>query len=283
MIYLTGAHPDRQTSRDRDRDGYDFGKTSGTYLISYASEVEFAQPIRWIRDQPVFPDCVGESIAECIDATLPSPPWASGVSIWRDARRRQGLIETIDVGTRIEYAVDALLSRGWDPYRQGEERDEVEAGKGAPPAGDDLADEMFAADKVLSDEFLRYRIFGLGASLLDAVDEALRRDFGIIIGTGLREPFMNFSKTPDDPEQVLGTDFIGGSENNHAQRVAGRGVYGGRRRYLVQNHWSKAWGGCRLPSGIWQPGCSWVDEEVVAASFDIHVVQLAQQKGVLAA
>jgi hypothetical protein len=283
MTYLTGAHPDRPESRDRDSVDYNFARTTAPDRAVYAtSDTDFVQPIRWIRAQPKFPDCVGQTVAEIVDAFsyeggLPEPTWASGVSIWRDARRRQGLIEQIELGTRLEYAIESLVSRGWDPYREGEDTDDEEAGKGAAPAGDDLADEMFADDKRLPKDIKRYRIIGLGSGVLDAVDEALRRGWGVGIGTGLLDPFLSAPmRTPDQPEQVLGTDYLGGNKNNHAQRVAGRGTHDGRRKYLLQNHWTVDWWGCHAPDGGWLQGCCWVDEAVLVNAHDIHVVEVRQ-------
>jgi len=278
MTFLTGAHPDRQESRDRDRVDFNYAATSVPSALE--TESDFIQPIRWIRAQPKFPDCVGQTFAEIVDAlgydgNLPEPTWASGVSIWRDARRRQGLIEAIEIGTRLEYAVDSLVLRGWDPYREGEDYDDIEAGKGAAPAGDDLADEMFADDKRLAKDIKRYRILGLGSGVLDQVDEALRRGWGVGVGTGLSDLFLNYQqRTPDQPEHVLGLDFIGGTENGHAQRVAGRGTYNGRRKYLLQNSWTESFAGCHAPDGGWLPGCVWADEAVIVGAHDVHVLEI---------
>lgn len=281
-MHLTGAHPDRPESRERDRVDFNFRDSSQIEDLSkYVTEDAFVQPIRWIRDQRSFPSCVGQTVASMIDALgydggLPVPIWASAVSIWREARRRQGLIEVIELGTRLEYAFDGLVGRGWDPYREGEDTDEVEAGKGASPAGDDLFDEMFADDKRMPKDVNRYRIIGLGSAVLDAVDEALRCGWGVGIGSGLLDPFMHYpTRTPDEPEQVLGTDYLGGTNNRHAQRVAGRGTHNGRRKYLLQNSWSPQFGGCHAPDGGWLMGCTWVDEAVIVGAHDIHVLQVA--------
>ena len=271
-MYLTGALPDRESSRERDKSEFNFDVTVGVHV---ASDTDFVQPIRWIREQPKFPCCVGETCAAIIDAPLPGPPWASGVSIWREARRRQGLIEVIEIGTRLEYAFDGLVERGWDPYREGEEVDDEEAGRGAPPAGDDLTDEMAAYDNRLAKDVKRYRILGFGSGVLDAVDEALRRGWGIGIGTGLLPPFFAHARTPEQPEQVIGTDYMGGNKDNHAQRVAGRGTYNnGRRKYLVQNSHGIRYGGCHAPDGTWLPGCAWVDEDVIVGAHDVHVLEV---------
>jgi hypothetical protein len=273
IFRLTGAIPDRQQSRERDRVDFNFADQTSYAGVRIGNDA-FTQPMAWLRDQPVFPDCTGESVCAYVDSTLAGPPWASAVSIWRDARRRQGKIEQIDIGTRIEYAIESLVSRGWDPYRPGEEHDEVEAGKGAPLAGDDIDDEMFAYDKMLPDGLARYRILGLGSTVLDAVDEALRRGFGVILGTFLAPPFLSYVGSSADPLVVLGREFFSGYANGHAMRVRGRMVVAGRRIYLIQNSWSRAWGGCHGPDGTWQPGCVWVDETAIVGALDIHVVQV---------
>jgi len=273
----TGALPDRQDTRDQDASERDFSKQAAFGAIRINDDA-FVQAMAWVRDQPWFPDCVGESVAAFIDSKLPAAPWASAVSIWREARRRQGKIEQIDIGTRIQYAVQGLVHRGWDPYRPGEEQDEVEAGKGAPLAGDDLEDEMFAYDKRVPEGLERYRIIGVRAAVLDAVDEALRRDFGVIIGTFLVPAFMAHVQTPDQADIVLGTDYFSGLLNSHAMRVRGRAVTtGGRRVYMLQNSWSRNWGGCHAPDGSWQPGCVWIDETALANAHDVHVLQLPTQ------
>jgi hypothetical protein len=272
-IRLTGALPDRSTSREIDRIDFNFANAASPDGVRGASGVVI-QPMAWLRDQPKFPACVGESVAAFIDSKLDAAPWSSGVSIWRDARRRQGRIEQIDIGTRIEYAFESLVKRGWDPYRPGEELDDEEAGKGAPLAGDDLDDEMFAYDKRLPKGLARYRILGFGSAVLDAVDEALRRDFGVIIGTFLAPAFLVHARTEEQPEMILGASFFAGDANSHAMRVRGTWVVKGRRVYLIQNSWSRAFGGCRTPDGVWQPGCVLVDEAVIVAAHDRHVLEL---------
>ena len=273
MTYLTGAHPDREESRERDRIDFSFDGTVAAHVIA-ASETDFVQRIARLCVQPKYPDCVGCTVSGFVDATLPEPPWASAVSLWREARRRQGKIEQIEEGTRLEYAIEGLITRGWDPYREGEDVDDEEAGKGAPLAGDDLADEMFAYDKRLARDIKRYRILGFGSGVLDALDEALRRGWGVGIGTGLLPAYFTHARTPDQPEMVLGTDYMGGHTNNHAQRVAGRADYNGRRKYVIQNSWGAGFGGCHAPDGTWLPGCVWVDEDVILGAHDVHVVEI---------
>lgn len=272
-IRQTGAVPDRQETREIDRVHFNFADQTSFAGPLITGHV-IVQPMAWVRDQPKFPDCVGEGTSAYIDSKLPGPPWSSAVSIWRDARRRQGRIEQIELGTRIEYAVESLLKRGWDPYRPGEETDEEEAGKGAPDAGDDLDDELFAYDERLPKGLARYRIIGVGSAVLDAVDEALRRDFGVLIGTYLAAPFLSHMRTEGEPEIILGKPYFAGAANSHAMRVRGVWVVNGRRVYLIQNSWGRNFGGCYTPDGVWQPGCVLVDEAVIVACHDVHVLEL---------
>jgi hypothetical protein len=273
MTYLTGAYPDREESRERDRLVFNFATSEGAHVVA-VNETTIVQPVRLVRNQWAFPSCVGQTIAACVDATRKEPPWASAVSIWREARRRQGLIEVIELGTRLEYAIEGLIGRGWDPYREGEDGDEVEAGKGAPPAGDDLDDEMDADDNRQPHDIHRYRIIGAGGGVLDELVEALRRGWGVAIGTGLTDAFFSHVGSPDTPDLVLGLEHMSGSKNLHATRIFGSHRIDGRYECLLQNSWGEGWGGCHAPDGTWLPGCVWVDEDVIVGANDVHVVEV---------
>ena len=279
MIYLCGAHPDRQSSRDRDKTDFNFvnSKHEAVLGASYSTDTDFVHPIYWIGSQPKFPDCVGETCSEIVGAAFPADsPRPSGVSIWREARRRQGEIEIIDEGTRLEYAFEGLVMRGWDPYRPGEETDDVEAGKGAAPAGDDLGDEMFAYDKRLNQNVQRFRILGVGSDILDQVVEVLRRGptWGLGVGMFLADKFFDVVGDPNGPDDALDESFFAGDKNGHAMRPAGMRVRNGELEILLQNHWTVAWGGCRLPDGTWQPGCVWVSGKALVGANDIHALQV---------
>jgi hypothetical protein len=260
---FTGLVPDRWQERESDR--------KLLFSGSYTSYEPVIQPVQdlLIRYQS-FPSCAGESLAACIDAIEGDDTTASGISIWREARRRQGRIEQIDEGTRLQYAVSGLIFRGWDPYQPGEEDDFEEAGLGAPDAGDDLFDEMFADDHRAAG-WIRYRImYDQG----DRVDGALSlpQTMGVVIGTGTREAFQRFRGDINQADVILDTDHLGGDHDGHAMRIAGRFYQGGRRTYLLQNSWSRQWGGCHLPDGTFLPGCCWVDERVLQSAWDIHVI-----------
>ena len=275
MTYGTGLAPDREESRTQDAAERNFAAhTLGPRVLAASDTI---QNIAWVRNQRAFPSCVGQAFAECIDAKRQEEPWASAVSIWREARRRQGRTERIGEGTRLEYAVAGLINRGWDPYVSGEDASTEEAGLAAAEAGDDLDDELFAHDKRMTGDLERYRVVERGADKLDIIDEALMRDFGVVIGTGLRDPFFRFRGDPLLDDEVLDTAHIGGGDNGHAMRVVGRAQHPqarSRRKYLIQNSWSSRWGGCRLPSGLWVAGCCWADETAIASCWDAHVLEV---------
>ncbi len=269
MTRSTGLAPDRYEARNLDRSEHNF--RDAAFGLSTSDTI--IQPVARLQDQGSRPSCVGNAFAACVDARRGGAPWASAVSIWREARRRQDEIENILDGTRLEYAVAGLADRGWDPYVDGEETDDVEAGLGAPDAGDDLADELFAHDK-RAIGMIRYRISESGTELFDAVDAALENDLGVVFGTGVKDPYFDYSGDPDMRDLILGSGYLGGSENGHAQRVIGTATLGGATKvYYVQNSWG-AWGGCHGPSGIWMPGCCIVSPVVLLDAWDVHVIQV---------
>lgn len=257
---LTGLVPDRDSTRERELRECTFEACS--LELGASAPV---QPIAWIRSQPRFPNCVGEASGGWIDSLQAGPPWASGVSIWREARRRQGLIEQIERGTRLEYAIDGLIRRGWDPYVAGEEFDTTEAGLDAPPAGDDLADELDAYDRRALD-LRRYRVADADAP--EAVESAILAGHGVLIGTGLRAPFFNYRGDPNAGDVVLDTEHFGGSANGHALRVFAAVRIAGELRLGLQNSHGRVWGGIHLPNGTWQPGCCWVTARVIRECWD---------------
>ena len=275
-LYQTGLFPDLASAREADQSERLFygGGSLGTDAI--------VQAIAWIRAQLENPSCVGQAVVEPVDVMLGRPPWASAVSAWREARRRQGRIEQITEGTRFQYALEGLVRRGWDPYRPGEDSDPEEAGLGAPDAGDDLADELFADDHI----DLQMERFRIMSAVLEQVDTALASDMGVVIGTGTRAAYQRYQGDPSKPDQILNTNHLGGGKDGHGERVFARVVQlGGRRIYGIQNSWGPegaivcapedaragGWGGMHLPDGSWAPGCCWVDESVLLEAWDIHV------------
>jgi hypothetical protein len=268
MRLPTGCLPDRETTRDRHSIERNYAQLAGApHSMAGTTSGAVVQPVMWIHAQQD-PCCVGEGLGATGDCAFGTTPWPSGKSIWREARRRQGRIEQIDEGTRAEYAIEGLIHRGWDPYREGEEFDAEEAGLGAPDAGDDIDDELFASDQVGAID-QHYRIFEL-----DQVDDALSRgrSWGIVTSTGLHEPIFDFVGNPLKADIVLDERFIGGSENGHLMRVFGVEWVKGERQYLYQQSWSENRAGCHLPSGIWQPGCFRATERVLRNAWDNHAV-----------
>lgn len=264
MTRATGCHPDRQSTRDRELALWNYGRSvqqPSTVTVGDA----IIQPIVRVQNQGRAPACVGYSWAACIDAFTGGDPLCSGVSIWREARRRQGEIEHIDEGTRLEYALDGLVARGWDPYRPGEEEDAIEAGR-----QDDLADELFAADQHVSLSRVRYRIDPKDA--IESIEVALSRGDGVVFAAGIREPYYRHQGADKQLDRVLGTESIGGDDNRHAMRVAGMWRNGGRRIFLLHNSWGKKWGGCHLPTGHFVDGCCWVDETALRQTDDLSVL-----------
>jgi hypothetical protein len=262
-LRATGLIPDRAESRAVESQMLAFRP------VSHGNVAAVPQSPSWLRDQPMFGCCAGQCIAACIDAATGQR--SSGVSIWRDARRRQGRIEQIDEGTRLEYAIESVIRRGWDSYREGEDTCVVEAGRNAPPAGDDLADELEADDN--RQPFLRrYRI---ATDIPDAVASALAQGLGVILGAGTREAFHLFRRYPGDGDPVLGIAYVGGTANGHGMRVVTfRELAPGRRAFLIQNSWGRHWGGCHAQDGTWLPGCCWVDDDVLRAAWDVYALDL---------
>lgn len=270
MNPLTGALPDRAASRKSDPDFRHAEVATG----STAGDV--FQPVAWIRNQRQYPSCVGHSIAASIEGINKARGRynrrVSGVSIWREAHRLQGKIERIDQGTRIEYGLTGLVARGWDPYRDGEDKDPVEAGK-----QDDLADELFADDKRYG-KFKRWRIRGDARARIDQVVAALRGSYGVVMGCFLRDQF--FAQREHD--RALAFDSFGGGRNSHAMRVFGvRHAANGRRHFAVQNSWGSGWGGIYIEVGpsqrLFRQGCCWVDESVLGdedGTHDIHCLEV---------
>lgn len=274
---ITGCHPDTPAQRERDASECAFSRVAGA--VRSDSGV-ILQRVPWLRNQTPRASCVGHSFSGGIDGViaheldLPTrnttkppegTPWASGISIWREARRRQGRIEQIDRGTRLQYAVEGLVSRGWDPYRPDEERDDDEAGK-----QDDLWDEMFAHDQRAGAKAARYRIWQDGADRLDLIDAALSDPTLVVVGAWyLRDAFFDVRGSSDDSDVVVDGE-VGGGKNSHAMRVFGRRVLGGRKQYAIQNSWGGGWGGLHLPAGQWLRGCAWLDESAIAPSAVCH-------------
>ena len=139
-----GLMPDPQSVRGKEADERPFYPQATRLMFVDAAET-IVRPIGRILRQPRFPCCTGQGIAGGIDWRLlrdnrrhprtSERVWVSGVSVWREARRRaRGTVADITVGAYAWAALDGVAHRGWDPWRSGEDTDTEEAGAGAPPA-----------------------------------------------------------------------------------------------------------------------------------------------------
>jgi len=255
---------DRAVTRDADLTvGRVFAPTATT------REAAAVQAIPWIRNQGSSPSCVGQALAACVDAMTDSRPACSAVSIWREARRRQGRIERIDEGTRLEYAIAGLARRGWDPYVQGEELDANEAGD-----QDDLADELFAASRTA--DVVSWQRIDLRDMALAALETAIASGYGVVIGVGIKRDFAEYFsrlQRQDQPDEVLGLSAFGRTDDGHALRVVGFEHVLGGHQYIIQNSWGHG-GGCHLPGGKWQSGCCRMTAGALLSAWDVYAVRL---------
>ena len=229
--------------------------------------------IPWIRDQPKYGDCAGESMAGGVDGVMRSPPWCSGVDLWRGARVRDGYpIGDLEEGTTLASIAAELTNRGWGQYQNGEEQDDQHAGR-----IDTTESDIWAADHRLT---IHRRIEpGHYEGLVEGL---LTERSAIQFGSGLDPAYMQFvgDQTGTSLPVAIPDDWIAGDENGHAQRYAGYWdnppdtEYPGTPWLLVQNSWSIAWGGCRLPDGRWQRGCIWQRASGLRNVWDIHMAVL---------
>jgi len=261
MKHLCGTLPDRPVTRFSDAVAANYGSAKALPAPGTGRVLAVPSP----RRIQFAPACLGYSGAEIIDAAHGNVITASAIGIWREARRRQGLIENIDEGTRTEYMIDGLIHRGWDHYKEGEDTDPVEAGRGAAPAGDDLASELDAYDH-RGTTITHYRIFEL-----DALSDATDRGLGVSGAFGLKEPFFNLK-----PNEVATAAHMGGEQNGHAVRIVRVWkMPGGRYRALGQNHWPDPWGGAHDPEGQYWPWCFLIDEDALVGAWDLYALEVA--------
>lgn len=267
----TGCLPDLPARRSEDL-------ASRPFRFAVAAPETAEQLIPWLRDQAQRPSCVGHAYAAGVDGVIAAvrgvptsarrtPPdgvWASAISIWRDAHRLQGRLESLLTGTRLQYAVDSLRRRGWDPYKAGEEADDHEAG-----APDDIFDEMFAHDqKAPGAKHFRFP----EATLASAVASALSDPTLAVVGAwDLKAGFFKLKK-PEGASEALVTTRLVGDGPSHALRIVACRIVQGQRQFLVQNSWPQ-WGGARTPSGIWMPQCAWMTVAALMAATDIVAVR----------
>lgn len=266
MIRATGL---LEATEDQRRRAPRWG-SSARGLAAALSPDFVQQTIARIVDQRNRPACVGAAMCACAESVLGIPPRRSWISIWRDARRRHGEILDYTAGTWFAYAVASAIQRGFDVEEPGEWDDIDEMTE-----PDDLASELSAHDtRQQNTEHWR-----VPDGELDALDDALARGLCAAMGGGVRDPYFGFFRSPRSawqPDQVLGTDYLGGYQDGHEQRIAGVERVGGVRQYILQNSWGEN-GGCHLLDGTFQLGCARVNEAVIRAAWDVDVIRITRR------
>jgi hypothetical protein len=226
-----------------------------------ASEREFSsgaddrktivQHVGQIRDQRQKPSCVGQALAAGIDGAIGAECEPSAVDIWRDARRRQGNLEGVLDGTRLEYGIESVMKRGWSPHEEGED---------SRPVSED--DDAVSS---LSDELYAYDVRQAGVKHYDIRSDHVARalsalHLGLVVvgGWGLRSAFYS---APSNA--TLGPGYLDADDNGHAMRVYGYDA--ATQSFLLQNSWGKRWctgGTCRIT------------EAALRAAWEINVMEI---------
>jgi hypothetical protein len=258
---LCGALPSRDTTTSAYRMLRSFKPSAIAEIGRDEHIISGALDLR-IRHQRTG-SCVGEAIGGCIEQQTEHDP--SGLSIWREAHRLQGIIEQITRGTRIEHGVAAVEDRGYsDPWRPGEDSDTEEMGLNATVAGDDLSDELAAFDTA-HHTIEHSTIWGFGETLFRQMKLALAEDRGIVIATGLREPFFDLGH-----DQVATLKHVGGNANGHAMYLCGwRTNSLGATEWLLRNSWGPHWSGATV-AGQFRPGLFWCSSEAISSFWEFH-------------
>ena len=266
----------------RDEDARERPLHARSFWRAYLGDAPIRRVAR-ILTQPKFPNCAGQGAAAELDARLVAARaadprtggqlWASGTSLWREARRRRwGVVgmRDIEMGSYIRDILEGLVDRGWDPWLAGEDTDDEEAGLTAPVAGDDLRDELFAHDK-RGKGMARWRITETGSDRCDAMESVLADpNLALEFGSGCRDGFFKLRPHPELPDVVVSSAERGGGSNGHAERVFGVTREAGQRIWFVQGSWSIGFAGCHLPDGSYQTGCYRCDDSVFVDAWDIH-------------
>lgn len=250
--HLCGTAPDSHATRQLDRQRRPWRMTGST-----AGESILQAPSKWRREQGQRPSCGGQTASALIEVVFPEFPRASAVDLWRGARRRLGFdLDDLDRGTKWSAILAELDLRGFDDWNPGEDEDPREGGRGAPPAGDNLRDEMRASDRRGLVDY--QRLF-----TLDEIDDALAAGAGVGASFGTRDAFddLGFGEIAD-------THHLGGSSGGHAMRLLARIMVGGRRIYVTANWWGDRWGGCAV-EGLMLPGHCLIDESAVDRAWDV--------------
>lgn len=215
----------------------------------------------WTHDQWGFGSCIGQGFARLIEAAIGDEPRISGLGIWREARRLQGMQEATGEGTRPEYAINAIQSRGWDVWEPDEDRSQTEAGRDAPKPGDDLLSELQAHDnrrRITQHIFVRPR----------EVDDLLAHGMAVAFVTGTKSRFSTLG-----PDELATDRHLGGYDGFHAMCVLGR-VDG---RYLCANSWGEEWSGATV-NGAMRPGLFWANEDVIRKAHEHHALRIGDPR-----
>jgi hypothetical protein len=250
---LTGALPTRQHVLR----AYEIANSWRSSTNAAAGDLLIQRWNLWTRDQWGFGSCVGQAFGGAIETQVGDEPRISGLGIWRESRRIQGMVESTGEGTRPEYAINAIQSRGWDVWEPGEDRSQTEAGSDAPKPGDDLVSELQAHDnrrRITQHIFVRPR----------EIDDVLANGLGIVFVTGTKSPFSTLQ-----PDELATERHLGGYEGFHAMLVVGK--IGGR--YLVANSWGTEWSGATV-AGEMRPGKFWASEDVIRGAREHHALRI---------
>ena len=249
-----------------------YGKDGMHLVAATAAAIAYPiiRPLARLIDQLNYGACAGCSITELVESVYGVPPYLSWSRMWTEARRIDGNLKNIDVGTYFTSAVQALTERGIDKEEDGELNRIAELTK-----PDDYDSELDAFDRIqVGTE--RWR---MPDGDLDALDDGMNRKLGAAIATGVKNPYFTYfsrKRSSSEADVVLGTESLGGYVNGHEQAILAVDRVGGVRRYAIQNSWGD-YGGCHMPDGTWQPGCVWVNEAVIRSCWDCDLIQIVKK------
>lgn len=234
--------------------------------VHHVSDANLGPVSRWRRRQYNWPACGGDGTSAMVEVVFPELPRSSAVGHWREARRRLGLdISDLSQGTTPGSLFAGLVERGWDDWREGEDRDRREAGVHAAPAGDRLADELLAHDR-------RHLVDRHVIGPLRELEDAIAAGAGVGISVGVRDPFFALKW-----DEIATEHHIGGNDNGHMLRVVGLVTIKGRRVAIADNWWdepSNPWGGCTV-EGLNLEGHCLLDEDVIRNAWAIWAITRA--------
>jgi hypothetical protein len=228
--------------------------------LGVAEELTDVLQLIYPRVQRSTPSCVGQAAGACVQGILCID--ASGIQIWKGARRRDGNLYDASVGTWVTSAIAEMTQRGIADRIPGEETDEAHF-TDAP----DLKDELQAHDRRLPKLLDHHVTDGPWEVQRDQIVHALHDERGVIWTTGVTERLMDHpANVLVDPSEV-GVDY-----NGHAMRIAGY-VRGGDL-FIVQNWWGTDWAGV-VALGRQLPGCCLVPAQaLIEQAWDTWILQL---------